>query len=248
MSINDYASNTINTDVTKFSMALSSADTDVQKALETLDQNKKFGDIAGGNYAEFESDGTLKLNGNATAWEDLRVEPTVKVSGSNDPTFTKWLDDGAGSRGIYLYNFDNVVLASQKEIFFSVQMPHAWKGTAISPHVHWIHSTNQNTAAVRWGLEYSWASIGSVFGNSTIIYTATNLQGDTNLVQHKHYISEFADLTPGAGQGGISDILICRLFRNSADAADTSTGVAGLLYIDFHYEIDTLGSRSEFSK
>ena len=37
MANKDYASNTINTDVTNFNLKLSSADTDVQKALDTLD-------------------------------------------------------------------------------------------------------------------------------------------------------------------------------------------------------------------
>jgi hypothetical protein len=40
MAKKDYSSNTINTDVTNFDKRLSSADTDVQKALDTLDRIK----------------------------------------------------------------------------------------------------------------------------------------------------------------------------------------------------------------
>jgi hypothetical protein len=38
-----------------------------------------------------------------------------------------------------------------------------------------------------------------------------------------------------------------RLFRDSANAADTLAQTAGLLYIDFHYEVNRLGSKTEFA-
>jgi hypothetical protein len=38
-------------------------------------------------------------------------------------------------------------------------------------------------------------------------------------------------------------MLVCRLFRNSTDGHDTYTALdAGLLEVDFHYEVDGFGS------
>jgi hypothetical protein len=36
-------------------------------------ERRRFGDDT--NYSEFEADGTLKANGNATVWEDLNFDP-----------------------------------------------------------------------------------------------------------------------------------------------------------------------------
>ncbi len=153
------------------------------------------------------------------------------------------------SRGVYLYSFDNAATNSQKEVLFTMQMPHGWAATAISMHAHWVPADSQNTAVVIWGLEYAWADIGTEYGDTTTVYSsATLVPGDANLVAFRHYISEFADITPSASQDGLSSILIGRLFRFSGDASDTYDDKAGLLYIDAHYEVDTLGSISEYSK
>lgn len=61
-----------------------------------------------------------------------------------------------------------------------------------------------------------------------------------------------SSLTSGSGLDGtgkkISSILICRIWRNSSNAADTYTDDAGLLSLDFHYQIDTVGSRAQYVK
>jgi hypothetical protein len=209
-------------------------------------QINKFGGES--NYSSFESDGTLVMTGDATVYDDLRVEPVTRGASANLPAFAQWFTNGSGSSGVYLYNFTNVVVAQEKEIFFTMQMPHSWDGSAISMHVHWLPSAAEASAAVRWGLEYNWAEIGANFGNTTIVYSAAKLPNDTNLVQYRHYVTDFDDLTPSADQNGISSVLIGRIFRNSSNAADTFTGTAGLLYIDAHFKINTLGSRSEYTK
>jgi len=208
------------------------------------------------NYTAWDADGHQTMVGNATVWEDLRIEPTVRGSGSNNPAFEKYVDDAAGtSRGVYLYSFDDAVTASEKEIYFTMQMPHAWAGTAIQMHVHWIGAVDDTTAAPKWGLEYSWSEIGAVFPDTVIVYTdGTNYTGggtDANVRALKHYISAFSAITPGTGADGLSSILIGRLFRNSGDAGDTYDAAGakcGLLYIDAHYEINSIGSNTEYGK
>lgn len=213
-----------------------------------LDHVRKTNEIISSLNNKFEDDGTLTFKGDATVWDDLRVEPTARTTGANAPTFSQWKTNGSGSRGIYLYTFDNAAAGSEKEIFLNIQMPHSWAGTDIGIHVHWVHSADQSTAAVRWGLEYSWADIGQVFPNSTIVYSSTMSPSEANLTQHKHYISGFDAITPSGSQDGISSVIVARLFRNSSHANDTSTGDAGLLYIDAHFELNTAGSRTEWTK
>lgn len=200
------------------------------------------------NYLEVATTGTTTLHGSARTWEDLRVEPTARVSGTNTPSFEQWFTNGSASKGVYLYSFDDAVVASEKELHFTMQMPHNWARTAIHLHLHWIPYAAGSSQTVRWGLEYTWADVGSVFGNTTIIYVSTNEQGDTSLVQNKHYLSEFASISPSTSQDDVSSIMIGRLFRNSSNAADTFTNKAGLLYIDAHYEVDGFGSDTEYTK
>jgi hypothetical protein len=209
--------------------------------------------IAGGtDYAEFEADGTLVLHGAATYWEDLRVAPNARTQGDNAPVFEKYMDDFAGtSRGIYAYSFDDVAASQEKEVFFQMQLPHAWKlGSDISVHVHWVGTVADTDAAPRWGLEYSWAEIGAVYPDTTTIYTVDKVPAEANVVAWQHYLSEFAHITPGAGADGLSSILMGRLFRNSSNVADTynaGQNKCGLLFIDAHIECDRLGSRGELT-
>jgi hypothetical protein len=190
-------------------------------------------------------------------WDDLRIEPVARTTGANAPSFEKWYDDVAGtSRGVNLYSFDDAAGGSEKEIFFTMQMPHAWKlGTLIHLHVHWVGAVNDTTADPRWGLEYAFKDIGEVFGDSVIIYSdGTHSNGATNdpdVTAGKHYLTEFPDITPGTTADNVSSILIGRVFRDSANAADTYNAAGakcGLLYIDAHVELNSPGSRQEYAK
>jgi hypothetical protein len=129
-------------------------------------------------------------------------------------------------------------------------MPHGWNKTAIYPHVHWTPKTTADGApanqTVEWGLEYTWTEIGGDFADTAIVYTKTHTPADANVVAGRHYLSSFAAITPSATQDGISGMLVCRLFRNATDATDdTYEADAGLLEIDFHYQMGSAGSRSE---
>lgn len=204
---------------------------------------KRFGQNST-DYFEIEADGTLVFLGAATVWDDLRVAAVAaKLGGVKDPGFTVFLTNGAGSQGVFLYWFDAAV---EEELYFAVQLPHSYKeGTNITPHVHWVPKTNGAVGeVVSWGLEYAWANNGVTFGNTTIIYTNTHNPADNPLVASRQYKSFFAAIA-GAGKT-ISSMLVCRLFRDATATGltDSYTDDAGLLEIDFHYEQDTVGSRT----
>ncbi len=199
------------------------------------------------NHVAIAADGTLSLVGTARAWDDLRIEPVARSTGANAPTFEVYLTNGAGSRGVWLYSFDNAAGGSEKEIFFSVQMPHQWAATAINMHVHWIAATSAATSKVRWALEYTWAEPTTVFGNTTIVYADTTIDAKTATTAFNHEITSFASLTPSSAQNGLSSTLICRMYRDSANAADTYGDKVGMLYVDAHYELDKLGSNTEYA-
>lgn len=206
------------------------------------------GDVAGGNYTEFENDGTLELIGDATVWEDFRVPVTATVGGgSSQPDSGKLIDDGSGSQGVFIKWFDPV---SEEELYFTAQIPHDWKtGTDFLPHVHWVPKTNGGAdKKACWGLEYTWIDRGEIAGNTTIVYSNSTRQGDSVLLANRHYVTEFASIS--GTDHTISSMLVCRVFRDATGAGgvDDYSSDAGLLEIDFHYEIDMIGSRETWEK
>ena len=204
------------------------------------------------NYALLDTDGTLTLAGNATVWDDLLIPVTAtKLGGLHDPGFAKFKDNGAGSTGVFLYWFDP---DAEEELFFQTQMRHNWKeGSTIYPHVYWTpEATSDGTPAnqaVKWGLEYTWANQAATFNNTSLIYGEVHDPADADVVASKHYVNAINDTTGIVGTGmTISSTLVGRIFRAATAAEDTYEHDAGLLGINLHYEIDSLGSKTVSSK
>jgi hypothetical protein len=198
----------------------------------------KAGDVAGGHYTEVEAGGTVKFNGDATVWEDLRVPGLATRVGAVAPGFDAFL--GAG--GLYAYTFDGSG-ARVEEVHFVIQIPHSYKeGSNIYPHVHWTPTT-ADAGNVVWQLEYTWANISGTFPAVATIASTAAAAGGTAWV---HKMSVFAAIS-GADKT-ISSMLVCRLFRDGGHASDTYAHDVSLLEFDIHYESDTVGSRTETAK
>jgi hypothetical protein len=213
------------------------------------DNSVRCGDAT--NNITIESDYGVSLNGTTRVWEDLRVSVNAVrvIAGGAPPDWSQFKDNGAASTGVYLYWFDP---GTEQNVYFDVQMPHGWKeGSDIEPHVHWVSADTAGASGtdVCWGLEYTWANVNGTFGNTTIIYgdEQSNGSGETITVD-KHYLTDIGTIS-GSGKT-ISSMLVCRLFRDATGTGGTDDydDDAGLLEIDFHYEIDTMGSRTETAK
>jgi hypothetical protein len=215
--------------------------------------------IAGSSYAVMgqevkintnlvvETDGTMRLDGAATVWDDLMVYPDATTRGSSqDPDWAQFKNNGSSSQGAFLWWFDSSL---EEEVYFTVQIPHSYKvGTDILPHVHWTTSTGTPSASnVIWGLEYTVIAIGGSFPNTQIIY-ATNVISEigTPTGTGQHLISGFPTIS--GTNFDISTVLVCRLFRAAGQSGDTFGNDTGLLGLDFHYEQNTMGSRTPWTK
>lgn len=219
------------------------------------------------NYTKITADGSLSYVGNATRWEDLKVPVNAveinakKKSDGTDIEPAEWAGFKEGSSlGLLWFESANDE-EDEQEVLFTVQMPHGWKeGTNIFPHVHWTSGRLDSRGAlndarapgsdrVTWGLEYIWVNVGGTFPDSDIFY------GTDIVAPNGESIDLYEHVITPLGSGGIngsgktlSSMLVCRLFRNSSAGTDTYGGEAGLLEIDFHYQIDSDGSNQEYSK
>lgn len=184
----------------------------------------------------------------AIKWTDLRIAAgSTTRGGSKVPTWAQFMDDGAGSQGVFLEHFS---ASAEEELYFTAQFGHDFAlGTNIHPHVHWIPSVNGSAGQnVSWGLEYTWIKIGTTFPNTTIISGNAHFPDET-IVANRHYLTELG-IIDGSGIDSVSSMLACRIFRDATGALKTDdfAGTAGLLEIDFHYRVDSEGSETEYIK
>jgi len=203
----------------------------------------------GSNFTEFELDGTMVFHGESTVFNDLENPLTAGTIYKSPPSFEVFMDDGSGRRGVYAYSFGNAQANNEEQIMFTIQMPHGWiEGSDIYPHIHWSPRDN-GSGVVVWGIEYTWVDYNSItpgeFPPTTTITAESVAIANDN---HKHLVTSFGAITPSADQDNISSILMVRVFRNSSNPADTYSDEAFGLSFDLHYEMNTIGSRTEWTK
>lgn len=187
----------------------------------------------GTNYVTIDTNGFIRRYGLARPWDDLRVDALRTRVGSSAPSFDQ------DANGLYLLMFSK---SQTNEVHFTVQLPHAWAtNTPIEPHLHWKTTTATASNNVVWGLEYSWIGINQI-GGATLTTRTTNGVGS----RYQHTLSSFGYLYPT--NQGISSVIYCRVFRDGNNTSDNYDDTVALLSVDFHYMIDTLGSRLIYEK
>jgi hypothetical protein len=196
------------------------------------------------HHTTFEADGTMLMSGDATVWDDIRIIPSVwDVAGGTDPDIIDYLANGAGTA------FKVYAFAKGDQGWFTLQLPHGYKaGTDLMAHVHWTpgpRGVAENTKVVQWRLEYSIVSIGGNFPSPSTI----PIPGTCDGVNHKHLMTAQVAIS-GVGLG-ISSQMFGRIYRFN-DVSDTWVGIGNNLPIfielDFHIEMDTIGSRTSLGK
>jgi hypothetical protein len=189
------------------------------------------------NFSEFESDGTLKFNGNATVWRDDNIAGVALGVGATPPDLIQ-LNSGT----IYVRAFDGATITEQ--LFGAAEINHDYKEESnLQFHIHWSPTTN-NAGDVKWQLTYQWIEVDGSFSGAETTISVTQAAGGTAWSANKVL---FPDIS-GTGHA-IGSQLVFRLFRDPTDAADTYGDDAAITgTFGFHYEIDTIGSRQITTK
>lgn len=170
-------------------------------------------------------------------WTDLRIALVADTTppSANAPDFGTFQD------GVSLYLFDP---DTDESLHVTTQLPHAYKfGTDLKPHIHWA-PTSTNTGTVDWCLEYSIAEEGAAFQTTA---TLCQEQAGSGAAKQHQYVA--LGTIDGSTIDTLSAIIIGRVFRDADDGTnDTYTGDAAGLELDFHYQLDTVGSALEGTK
>lgn len=189
---------------------------------------------------------TLNIAVEQEVWDDLRITPgSFDRPGISDPAYVAYAPND-GALTVYVPEFGKDDFVS-----FFIQMPHGYKeGTNILVHLHWTpgaRGNEENGALVGWKVDYTWANYGENFSD---MQTA-DLSDACDGVDHRHQMTTEVSIN-GTGKT-ISSMLLCNVRRTDGGADDTwSSALSGqlplLLEVDFHYRLDSLGSRTHSNK
>ncbi|MES0334835.1 MAG: hypothetical protein SFH39_00535 [Candidatus Magnetobacterium sp. LHC-1] len=179
-------------------------------------------------------------------YDDVRINlGNISRPGGSDPAWVAY-DVNGGGVSTYLLEFEKNEYGT-----FTVQIPHGYKeGENIKVHLHWTpgpRGNEENAATVGWKVDYSWANINGNFGTMS----TADLSDACDGTDHKHQMTPEVSIT-GTSKN-VSSMLICNVKRTDISADDTWVGTASgelpmLLEVDFHFPIDTIGSRDWTSK
>lgn len=176
-----------------------------------------------------------------TRWDDLRVT----LDNGTNAAQLGYLSGSSGPQ-IWYFRYNQGVEAMS----FNVQLPHSWKeGTTIYPHLHWAPK-NSATGNVEWNFEYTWANYDAATPQVFPAITTSSVVATGPFTANAHAITPLTSSNNGIDGTGkkISSILICRIWRDSGTSGDTYNYDAGVLFVDFHIQIDSWGSREEYVK
>ena len=213
----------------------------------------------------------MEANHTDNFWDDLRVSANmVAVSGSQftqPPAWTRILfneERGPSFSGLYGYTFehDRYDRGMIQNAHFHAQLPHRYKeNTPIEPHVHVRldpYTEGEAGQHLLLEFEYSWTNIGEKRPESSKII-AINYEVTADDLTADNLLISFGRITKEKSQ--ISSMLDCRFSRITFDPGwgkdfwtpqglfnDTFKGNMIFKEFDFHYQVDTPGSREIYIK
>ncbi len=182
------------------------------------------------------SDKTLVLD--ESVYDDIIVPLHQTKPGGTAPSWAAFCGDAHNSA--YQFSIGDFVE-------FTVEIPHDWKeGTAITPHVHFALSADQPAdEKVQWQLYYTMGDADEQMA------AEANTTGETTCLdawtQRRHIRTDLTAITMTNYK--IGAILNCQLYRIAKSAGGTElSNEPFVLNMGFHYEIDTMGSRTISTK
>lgn len=191
--------------------------------------NRKWG--TGVDYSQFDADGTLRMFGAATVWQDLLPTAVYTPTGASSPNITVY----AGSTTLLCQEFTNN--GGAEEYNPSYQMPHQWvEGSIIRPHCHLAVPNDGNGGTITMHMTYQWVNV-----NETGIVNETTISGSivrlANAGVGHNMILSFGDID-GTGKL-ISSIITARVTRDTNDSFQSSVWLKSA---DIHVECNSIGS------
>ena len=184
----------------------------------------------------------VRFSGNGLAWDDWMFPAViVNLPAIADPRFGKWLDDGAGSAGVWGWFFDNGEVAP----LVAQQLPHraALGGANMIGHLHWRFVSAPTVGApVIWDVEYTIAGRMAQHAATTSHLTGTYVTTAADLARTHATLN----LSPTVSMSGLTVSSLCDVtVKRTGGTYGDEVFLGGF---DFHYQQDALGSDQATTK
>lgn len=214
---------------------------------QTSSTTSKFGDVTGGNYSEFEADGTYVAHGNAITWRDEYVGGEWFVpTGASAPDIVDYTIGGVVTRK---YSFDGSTTI--EKIGNTFEIPHDMAVTPVNNgtldlefHLHIAPSTNSAASSCVFVVDWCYIPVNGLPIAGTQLTLTKSFSANTqycNCLVDGH----FSVPSGGFGIGGLIEFTVS---RTPSNASDTYTSDVILYKAAMHVPCDTLGSREEYVK
>ena len=203
--------------------------------IEALTSELKIGN--GSNYTAVQTDGTIRQEGDASAWRDLvgdlfgkRLNSTTgKVDYDWDENAIKFQSGGS-------------ISTKADRVGANLQYDHYCKMGSISiyPHIHWFQPDSQ---AYEFTLQYRIQFNGSAQTTSWTTITYTVGSNEVYTYPGSGTFNQISKLGTITATMDISDTIQIQIART-----DSLVGDVLVYFMDMHVEIDSFGSKTEWSK
>lgn len=193
----------------------------------------RFGD--GTNQTTFSADGTQKLEGAATVWDDNILPAAGLNIGGTPPTLISYNTGFASA-----YSFGNT---TNNSMFGWAELPHRYaSGTDMDVHVHFSPISALTAGqTIIWTYRYDVSSMNSST-HTTGTFTGTYIVPVGGLPAWSHVYLDLGTLS------GVSRSMGDHIgFEIVRDIGTVTTNIC-LMTVGIHHQVDSLGSSTEYTK
>jgi hypothetical protein len=185
------------------------------------------------------ADGSPRLVGDATQWDDVLPTVSFQLNGVEAPNITPI----GGSAVLRAQEFPNS--SANEEFCPTWQLPHIWKeGSAFVPHLHLYVPDNAVGGDLVFSMIYAFSNVhATAFADAEAVTGKITRAAEAGI--DANAILAFPAITIPTGT--LSALFSAQIKRVQG-GADTFGGTCWLRSADLHIEIDALGSRQEYVK
>lgn len=181
----------------------------------------------------------MSLGNNGYGWRDQLGNAGIRGNPSNSPTWAAW------NGNIYQLQFGT----GTKEMTFEFHIQHDFLTSAdataigVTPelylHTHWSTAAS-DSGDVKWYYDITYAKGYEQAAFPAAITTSVTQTHEGTALMHHIAEVKIATTSPSATELDydtleVDGLIIVRLYRNSADVADTITNAPFVHYTDLHY-------------
>lgn len=177
---------------------------------------------------------------NEYGWRDMTADLAAgKATGANAPTWAAW---NGGDMDAYSFS-----AGTMNEMWITFHPNHdVIEGELYYPHIHWMPNTT-STGAVKWGID-----ICSAAGHNQAAFSATptSIVLTDTVSSDSQYQHRIIESSTGIAMPEVDSLILLRVYRDAADAADTFPDAVFGLTVDIHYRAGrffTKGKRPDFN-